>query len=248
MFSKILNRKRSLAASFMTASVLSVGVLAPPAHAINLVPSTEGEIDLNNLDCLTTSCFQVDSTFFSKIISEVDSSTGTRSYLFVDQKGTSNTYNDTVNGGMFTFGSADAGTTETTDYHWFRPVAVNPDGSLIEGGELEVGTFTFEFTRTLSELTLSFFDTEAKGGTSYSVNGGDAVTIASGANQNIQEISLTNVDKITLNLGQRYGRTGDGVNIRGTASVPEPSLILGAIAATAGGAVLRKRGKTASEA
>lgn len=248
MFSKILNRKGSLAASVMTASVLSVGVLAPSAHAISLVPSAEGEIDLSNLDCLTTSCFQLDSSFFSSVVSEIDSSTGTRSYLFVDQKGTSNTYNDTVNGGMFTFGATDKGTTETPDYHWFRPVAVNPDGSLIEDGELEVGTFTFEFTRTLSELTLSFFDTEFKGGTSYSVNGGEAVTVARGPNQNIQEVKLTNVDKITLNLGQRHGRTGDGVNIQGTASVPEPSLVLGAIAATVGGAVLRKRNKAVSEA
>ncbi|MDB9526682.1 LEVG family PEP-CTERM protein [Oscillatoria sp. CS-180] len=249
IFSKVLHSKTGLAASLVTASVLGMTVLAPSAQAFNLVPSAEGEIKTKDLGCLTgNDCFELDSNIFSSVTSEIDDSTGTRSYLFVDRKGTQNTYNDTVNGGTFTFGAVDSGTTESTEHYWFRPVAVNPDGSLIEGGELEVGTFTFEFTRMLSELNLSFFDTERSGTTSYSINGGDFVTIASGPDANIQDVALTDVKTITLNLGERFGRTGDGVNFNGTASVPEPSLVLGALAATAGGAVFRKRRQAQSEA
>jgi hypothetical protein len=251
MFSDVLKCKLGLASA--AASIMGGIVLAPAAQAINLVPQQEGEVQLSNLDCLSGSCMTLDNSIFKSVISEKDSSTGGYSYLFVDRKGTENIYPDTVNGGTFVFNSVDLGTTEPENQYWFRPVATNKDGQLIEKSELEVGTFTFEFTKKLSELTLSFFDTEKKNGTSFTVFRDDQTsetfTVAKGPNSNIQTFTVQNVQKITLNLGERHGRTGDGVNFQATAaSVPEPSMALGAIATVIGGGLLRKRGRTHSEA
>lgn len=234
-------------------SVLGLGLSAVPVQAVNLVPQQEGEVQLDNLGCLTGTCLELDDSIFKSVVSEKDSSTGTYSYLFVDKKGTSNVYNDTINGGTFTFKSVDLGTTEPEGQYWFRPVAVNEYGQLLENGELEVGTFTFEFVNKLSELTLSFFDTEkGRGTTSFKVfyeNGAsEAFTVAKGPNSNIQTFTVNDIQKITLNLGERYGRTGDGVNFQGTASIPEPSMVLGAIAAMCGGGLLRKRPQSGTEA
>lgn len=262
MFSNFLHHQAGLMATCSTIAVVGVGIISPSAHAINLVPQQEIEIQLykedggllTQMDCLTGvgNCLELDPSIFKSVISEVDKSTGTRSYLFVDSKGTENEYDDTVNGGKFTFGSVDLGTTEPEGQYWFRPVAVNSDGSLIEGGELEVGTFTFEFAKTLSELTLSFFDTETQPGTSFEVFYANAtseiITVDKASNSNIQEFTLSDVEKITLNLGEHYGRTGDGVNFQGTASVPEPSVALGAIAAVIGGGLLRRGRQAATEA
>jgi hypothetical protein len=244
MFSRFLFPK---SVTLGLAATALIGVVAHPqsAQAVNLVPQQEGEIKLTNLDCLTGQCIELDGSIFASIVSEKDSSTGTYSYLFVDQKGTENTYYDLKNNSQFTFGSVDLGTTEPEGQFWFRPVAVNQDGTLMENGELEVGTFTFQFAKTLSELNLSFFDTEKRGGTSFKVfyaDGSDqSILVSKGPNSNLQTFSFSDVDKITLNLGERYGRTGDGVNFQGTATVPEPSVTLGAIAAMVGGGILSQR-------
>jgi hypothetical protein len=233
-------------------ALLGIGISAPAASAINLVPQQEGEIQLTGMTCLTGAgnCIELDPSIFDSVVSEIDSSTGTKSYLFVDAKGTSNVYNDTVNDVTFNFGATDLGTTEPADQFWFRPVAVNADGSLMEGGELEVGTFTFDFAKTLSELTLSFFDTEKANGTSFTVYSAgrapEEFVVEAGPNSNIREFTLSEVEKLTLNLGERYGRTGDGVNFQAV-TVPEPSMVVGAIAALIGGGVLRQSRQTASK-
>jgi len=121
--------------------------------------------------------------------------------------------------------------------------------SLVENGQLEVGTFQFTFSQVLSDLTVNWFDTERRGGTSYTAydaNGNEiaAGTIAKGSNNNVQATTLTDVKSILLNLGERHGRTGDGVNFQldGVAVVPEPGLMMGLGAfAVAGGLSLHKR-------
>lgn len=227
-------------------ALLGIATSAPVATAVNLVPQQEGEIQLNGMTCLTGAgnCIELDDSIFDSVFSEVDDSTGTKSYLFVDAKGTENEYEDTINGGTFSFGRIDLGTTEPEDQFWFRPVAVNPDGSLVEDGELEVGTFTFDFAKTLPELTLSFFDTEKANTTSFIVqSAGQApqeIFVEAGENENIRDFTLSEVERLTLNLGERHGRTGDGVNFQ-IATVPEPGMIVGAIAAFVGGGLLRRR-------
>ena len=254
MFSQVLNRKASFIASLAAVAVVGTGAIAPASQAatISLVPQQEGEVDLDNLACLTATCFTLDDSIFSSVTSEIDSSTQTRSYLFVDAKGTKNTYNDLVNGGTFTFGIKDLGTTEPEKQFWFRPVAVNPNGTLIEKGQLEVGTFTFEFAKVLSSLNLSFFDTEKENGTSFEVfyadNTSQVVTVAKGPDSNIQDFAFNNVSKIRLNLGERSGATGDGVTFQGTASVPEPGMVLGATVAAIAGIAGRRRQQAAPKA
>ena len=254
MFSMILNHKVVATASLSAIAALAGGLFAPSAQAINLVPQQEGEVK-TSLGCLTDDCFELDSELFYSVESHEVEALGTASYLFVDQKGTTNNY-ETKGGTHFSFGSTDLGTTEPLYEHWFRPVAVDSDKNPIEGGELEVGSFTFTFKNVLSELNLSFFDTEDEG-TSFDVyyadgsSYGETVVLA-GKNKNIQDFTLYGVKKIKLNLGNadssKFRHTGDGVNFQGTATVPEPSMMLGAIAAIVGGGMLRQRRQANADA
>jgi len=234
----------SCVAPMLAATVVGVGAIAPAAQASSLVPQAEGEVNVGLGACLGDGCsyLTLDSVIES-IDSLVDSSTGTQSRLFVDKAGTNNSYF----GGLINFRSKDIGTSEGSGDYWFRPVAMTESGTgLLEDGQLEVGTFKFNFNQILTDLTVNWFDTERKNGTDYIVEYGDGTTssgiIAAGPNNNIQSSTFTNVRAITLNLGERHGRTGDGVNFQANATVPEPGLMLGLGAfAVAGGLGLRKR-------
>lgn len=225
---------------------LSIGMLAPKAEAVSLVPQQEGEVNVGFSSCLGTGCSYISgNSFFSSVESLVDSSTGTRSRLFVDRAGTANTY------GGVKFSSKDLGTTEDMmNQFWFRPVAMAANGinALVEGGQLEVGTFKFTFAQVMQDLTINWFDTEYKNGTSYLVEYADGSkgtgVIAAGANNNIQLTTLSNVSAITLNLGQRHGGTGDGVNFQMSGEptdVPEPGLAIGLGAVAVAGILARRK-------
>ncbi|RZM81764.1 LEVG family PEP-CTERM protein [Leptolyngbya iicbica] len=230
----------------LAASVMGVGAIAPEAQANSLVPQMEGEVYVGFDNCLGKDCSYLNlDSLIESIESLTDSSTQTKSRLFVDAAGSSNTY------GGVKFRSQDIGTSDGSGDYWFRPVAMQQNGTtpLVEKGQLEVGTFRFTFSQILSDLTVNWFDTERQGGTSYTAFDADgnkiaAGTIAKGPNNNVQETTLTGVKSIILNLGERHGGTGDGVNfqIDGAAAVPEPGLMMGLGAfAVAGGLGLRKR-------
>ena len=247
---KKLIARVGFAAPALATSMVMAGSITTAAEAFTLVPEWEGEVALDNKQCLTGNCIELDPIVES-VESLIDSSTGTRSSLFVDKFGTANSYGD------FGFKAKDIGTADTAGNYWFRPVAFNQDGSAIEGGELEVGTFKFTFAHVIETLTVSWFDTEKKG-TSYiteveTTNGsfanGDFVP--AGKNENIFTKEFENVKSITLDLGQRHPnprRTGDGVNFQVSAKpVPEPSIMLGlGTVALAGGLARRKQPKASA--
>lgn len=240
--------RAGFAAPVLAASMIMTGSMTATAQAFDLVPQQEGEIALDNKSCITGSCIEL-NPIVKSVESLIDSSTGTQSSLFVDKYDTANNY------GAFGFRAKDVGTADTDGAYWFRPVAFNQDGSAIEGGELEVGTFKFTFARVLETLTVNWFDTEKKKGTSYiaeveTTNGSflDRGFIPKGKDGNIFTKEFSNVKSITLDLGQRHRnprRTGDGVNFQVDAEpVPEPSVLLGvAAAAVAGGIARRKQQK-----
>jgi len=207
--------------------------LAGPASALGLVPETEGEVDTGLGAPLGGGAFV--ALPFS-VTSLTDSGTGLKSYLFVDKAGTANTY------GPVSFRSVDGGTSDPTGDYWFRPSVVRTPE--LEDGQLEAGTFLLTFDALLPGLLLRLFDTEHSG-TSYAVNGGAAVAVPAGANGNIHEVTLFDVSTLTLDLGERHGTTGDGVNFQlvpGFPPVPEPGpewLGLAALLALAAG---RRRG------
>lgn len=225
---------------------IAAGMVAPSAFAVSLVPQAEGEVNVGFESCLGDGCSYLDvDPLISSIESLTDDSTGTRSRLFVDAAGTDNTY------GGVQFLAKDIGTSEGSGDFWFRPVAMAEDGvnTLLENGQLEVGTFKFNFSRVITELNINWFDTERQGGTNYTVFDGDGLeiasgTVAAGANNNIFSSTFTNVGAIQLDLGERYGRTGDGVNFQ--VDVPEPGIILGLGAMVlAGTAGLRRKQENA---
>ncbi|NEQ43222.1 MAG: PEP-CTERM sorting domain-containing protein [Leptolyngbya sp. SIOISBB] len=239
-------KKVSCITPILAASAIGLGAIAPEAQATSLVPQQEGEVNVGLGTCLGSGCSYLTlDSIIQSVESLEDSSTGTKSRLFVDQAGTDNTY------GGIQFLSTDIGTSDGSGDFWFRPVAMDQHGTtpLVENGQLEVGTFEFTFSQVLGDLTVNWFDTERSGGTSYTAFDaqGDTIatgTIAAGSNGNVQETTLTNVKSIILNLGERKGRTGDGVNFQldSTVAVPEPGLMMGLGAfALAGGFGLRKR-------
>jgi hypothetical protein len=240
---KLVNQIKVLGLSAIGAGLLA-GVGAAPAAAISLVPSTEGEINvgvgaaLGNGSYLSTSGFSVTSL--------VDSSTQTKSRLFVDKAGTSNTY------GGVKFQSTDVGTADLLKDNWFRATAMkDATTTLVENGQLEVGTFTFNFNSPITNMVLRLFDTEKKGGTRYRVNDGDWVTVAAGADKNIFTAGLLNVGSLTLDLGERYGATGDGVLFQlddnsPSSAAPEPMTMAGLALAGAGMAAARRRQRKAA--
>ena len=174
----------------------------------------------------------------------MDSTTGTQSRLFVDDvTGGSNTYTDGTD--TVSFLPVDAGTNSTG--FWYRPVDTDE-----ENGQLEVGTFKFTFTQTLSELIIDFFDTERNNQTGVvSINGiATQDYVAKGPNSNVRTSTFYDVSTITLKLGyddwtliNGKENTGDGVNFRlASVAVPEPASILGlGVVAALGALGLRKR-------
>lgn len=229
--------KTQTIASLIAVTAATLGFMAPARADINLVPDMEGEVSLSNenfngapfacLDedqCLTMELFP----FIESIVSETDTTTGQQSRLFIDNLTTSNTYSngsETVQ-----FGTRDRGTNHLG--YWFRPSDTRTEnGSVIEDGALEVGTFTFNFTTTFQALTIDFFDTESNNTTGVTqVNGSawDTDWVAKGRDGNIVSQTFYDVNSITLTLGgPRSGWIGDGVNFRASASVPEPATLTG---------------------
>ncbi|MEC4803011.1 MAG: LEVG family PEP-CTERM protein [Jaaginema sp. PMC 1079.18] len=219
-----------------TVTTLTLGAIAPSAFAISFVPQEEGEIDVG-LGCLNT-CITLDP-IIENIVSLTDSTTGSKSRLFVDNFSTNNDYGN----GLVKFFTTDAGTNHQG--FWFRPSEVTE-----ENGQLEVGTFEITFSNILSELTLDFFDTESWNTTGVlAINGVNLANpnfVASGSNGNIVSQTFTDVKSIVLKLGKDYASgTGDGVNFKlagEPAAVPEPASLLGLLAVGAFGATkLRKK-------
>jgi hypothetical protein len=151
-------------------------------------------------------------------VSLPDKSTAARSRLFVDRAGTENSY------GAIQFSSKDRGTSDTSGDFWLRPVAMNPDEitPLTENGELEVGTFKFNFAQPLADLTVAFFDVDKSNGTTYAVELENGTTetgqVTPGNDSNKVEKTFSNVKSITLTLGKRQGKNGDGVNVMASSS------------------------------
>ncbi|EAZ88163.1 LEVG family PEP-CTERM protein [Crocosphaera chwakensis] len=237
---------------------------------VSLVPQQEGEIFLNNglgdfngsnFSCLdgnsSPTCINLTTStagLISSVVSLSDNSSGEQSRLFVDNLLTASSYG----GGVVSFGAGDRGTNPSG--YWFRPSEVNE-----ENGQLEVGTFRFEFAQIIPELTVHYFDTERNGETgvddgtnSFGVTGVNAgATLLSGFNpvpagpdSNIRKQTWGNVSFITLTLGfDKPNSTGDGVDFQletppnsgNPAAVPEPLTILGAGAAMGFGGFFKKK-------
>jgi hypothetical protein len=234
-----------------TTALLALGTFTAfnqSANAYSLVPQQEGEINVG-LGCLD-SCLTLDPLIKS-VTSLTDSTTGAKSRLFVDDLLTLSEYD----GGAIQFLAKDAGTNPSG--YWFRPVET---GELEEKGQLEVGTFKFEFETVIPELTIAYFDTEAANSTgviSWTGNnpilqtdgilGAGNNPVLAGPNGNIAYQTWNNVSYITLKLGNDTPvGTGDGVDFqidaKGTQSVPEPSTTLGlGILGLFGALKLRKR-------
>jgi len=222
-------------------------ILSNPAQAFSFVPQEQGEIETTNLGCLPgVSCISgadiVD--YFGKyaysVESLVDSTTGHTSRLFVDYFGDGDaktTYTPTNGSAKIVFDKKDAGT--NPEGFWFRPVETSVNNKGIEtreeSGQLEVGTFKFTFAKTLSELTIAYFDTESKGTTGVLATDGNLFSgsnlVPSGANNNLYYQTWKDVNYITLKLGQDTAKgTGDGVDFQiDTKAVPEPGSMVGVV-------------------
>ncbi|MEC4816875.1 MAG: LEVG family PEP-CTERM protein [Scytonema sp. PMC 1069.18] len=254
---------------FVVATILGslgLGLAAhvPAAHAMSLIPSQEGEIKLTNtnINCVASTC--IDTTSFGYTVTSLayDGSPEAPNYglsrLFVDNSATANDW-----GSGIIFKTKDAGTNPNTNEFWFRPVAylTTPTGSFnpgqlpavnpVENGQLEIGRFKFEFDKTISELTLEFFDIEDAYKSGVLEINGQAVAnlLNAGPDGNRQTLVLKDVQSLVLQLGNpgpdsRFRNTGDGVALSQVVATPEPGTVLsvGALA-VAGLFGLRQRKK-----
>ena len=232
--------------TLISASIVTVGIVAPSASALSLVPQQEGEVQLINSG-FTPIGPLVTLPDLIKSVESLDNPDGSFSRLFVDDLTTANNY-----GGTIRFGAGDLGT--FTSGFWYRPSELEE-----ENGQLEVGKFQFMFTETLPKLTIEYFDTETSNTTGVPSFLAGAETdgilvdgenpVPAGADGNIYTQTWENISFITLKLGndKPFG-TGDGVQFQLEAellaSVPEPGTVfsLGTLA-MAGGLGLRKRNK-----
>ncbi|MEM7554465.1 MAG: LEVG family PEP-CTERM protein [Cyanobacteria bacterium P01_A01_bin.84] len=222
---------------------LSVFVTAGSANAQSFVPQQEGEVKLTNLNCLTGNCIETENNYGFKVTSLdyfqdltdgngqplANSNKYGKSLLFVDQKGTANDY-----GFGIKFKANDAGTNPITEAFWLRPLGMDKDGNPIEGGELEVGRFLFEFVNPVASLDLDFLDVEEDKfpfSSILKVNGNNnfAQSLEKGPDDNIQTVKLKNVSSFVVQLGNPgvnsdiFKKTGDGVNLQ-VAKTPEPTV------------------------
>ncbi|MEO1431182.1 MAG: LEVG family PEP-CTERM protein [Cyanobacteria bacterium J06633_8] len=236
------------------AAILGLGLgfaaAAPAAHAVSFIPQQEGEIILENdkfnngedYTCIAgENCIDTSELGFSVTSLDYDTDNKPPQYglsrLFVDKKGTENSY-----GLGIWFGANDAGTNEVGDEYWFRSVAYveGEDGNYTpdEGGQLEIGRFQFDFDKVYEKIVLDLFDIESSGFTGILEVNGQSVEdmlLDGGVDGNTQQLTLTNVESFVLQLGQPQAEgfsTGDGVTLSGIQSVPEPTttLSLGALA------------------
>jgi len=255
-----LFRHSATVASLLAASTVTVGLMAPSASAIELLPPQDLETEINvgvtgsPSGCLDASkC--IDPSFLpwiESIESLVDETSGTKSRLFIDILGEETVY-DGGDLGIADLKKKDRGTTPSGA--WFRPSETNADGSVgEEQGQLEVGTYEFKFTKIIPELTIKYFDTESSGTTGVPNFFAEALTdgmLISGENPvplgedgNLYYQTWENVSEITLKLGKDTGGTGDGVDFQLIKDVPEPGTVLGlGTLAMASAFGLRKRNK-----
>ncbi len=110
---------------------------------------------------------------------------------------------------------------------------------------MEVGPYLFNFSRTIAELTINFFDTESFPTTGFlQVNGvslSNPVYVAKGKNDNIVSQTFTNVDSLIIQLGKdSVWETGDGVSFRVRGQPVPESASLVALAAIAVGFAIKK--------
>lgn len=234
--------------SLLAASTVTVGLMAPSASAVSLVPQKEGEVDLLNLDPLDPDQV-VTLPGLIKSVESLENPDGTFSRLFVDNLKTYNYYSDGV---QFVEFLTETGT--VPEGFWYRPSEVEE-----ENGDLEVGTFRFMFTETLPELTVRYFDTESFPTTGVPDFFANAQTdgilvsgvnpVPTGANSNIYTQTWEDVSFITLKLGNdTEPGTGDGVDFQ-LESVPEPGTVFGlGTLAMAGAFGLRNKRNKKSDA
>lgn len=239
---KLIMRKFNVIAAVLGLG-LGFAAAAPAAHAVNFIPQQEGEVltDLDYLDGNAATNIDTSDLGFSVTSLKYNDDYGL-SRLFVDKKGTANDY-----GFGISFNTKDAGTNEANERFMFRSVAYKKDGTLAEkGGELEVGRFRFDFDRAYDKIVLDLFDIEAAGFTGILEVNGQSIEdmlldVVPGSepenpgNNTTQQLTLTNVNSFVLQLGQPKVAgfsTGDGVNLSGIQSVPEPTTTfsLGALA------------------
>ena len=263
-------RKLHLLVKVLAASSagLSIFTSMSAAKAINLVPQQEGEIQLTNtlpnsdtdngLNCLPgVPCIDTTDTNlfpFAYTVTSLapDDEDFGLSRLFSDTRSTANNFGFGIN-----FTQEDEGTNAENNDFWFRPVAFDSEGQVIEDGRLEFGIFQFDFLgKTANEITLSFLDVEDSPFTGIlkvngeDVNAQDFLLPAAGDGE-VQNLVLKNVDSFIVQLGNEnssnFPNTGDGVNLQ--VSVPEPGTIfsMGALA-VAGMFGLRKRNKSSNMA
>jgi len=233
--------------TLISVSTVTVGLVAPSASALSLVPQQEGEVQLINSG-FTPIGPLVTLPDLIKSVESLENPDGSFSRLFVDDLTTANNY-----GGTIRFGAGDLGT--VTSGFWYRPSELEE-----EKGQLEVGKFQFMFTETLPKLTIEYFDTETSNTTGvlphFLANAETDGTLVEGENPvpagvdgNIYTQTWENISFITLNLGndKPFG-TGDGVQFQLETelleSIPEPGTVfsLGTLA-MAGALGLRKRHK-----
>ncbi len=221
---------------------LGFAAAAPAANAASLIPQREGEIQLTNLQVLDPSkAINTSGLGFKVTSQQFDFDNSQRvnygfSRLFVDSKGTADTYGTGI--GAVRFQANDGGTNEAEGQFWLRAAAIQDNGKASQKGELEVGRFLFEFDKMLDEITLDFFDSETSNFSGILEVNGQTVNdfLLAGADGNVQSKTLKNVKSLVLQLGKDDGKgSGDGVTISGVEvvqSVPEPTttLSLGALA------------------
>jgi len=217
-----LFRHSATVASLLAASTVTVGLMAPSASAIELLPPQDLETEINvgvtgsESGCLDASkC--IDPSFLpwiESIESLVDDTSGTKSRLFIDILGEETVY-DGGDLGIADLLAKDLGTTPSGG--WFRPSETKADGSVgEEEGQLEVGTYKFTFTKIIPKLTIKYFDTETSATTGVPNFFATALTdgmLISGENPvplgedgNLYFQSWKDVSEITLKLGQEPGR------------------------------------------
>lgn len=255
-------RKLLYSIASLTASAACLAGMSASASATNFVPQEQGEINVG-LGCLDSdACLTLDP-IFANITSLTDSTSGTQSRLFVDYFGQGDqklTYGS--GDSKVQFKTKDAGTNSMG--YWFRPserkiLGQDDNGQDIFGteekGQLEVGTYLFEFSQELAELTIDFFDTESKNSTGVLAINGEAVNtpdyVAKGKNNNVASQTFYNVSSLELKLGlDKLKGTGDGVNFRMSGepapqSVPEPAAAVGLMAIAGLGFARKQKAKAA---
>ncbi|MEB3219306.1 MAG: LEVG family PEP-CTERM protein [Nostocales cyanobacterium 94392] len=252
-------------------STLGLGIATASiseAKAASLVPQTEGEIKLTNLDCLDpNNCIDTTTLPLGYTVTSLDYDFDGKgpqfgiSRLFADDRTTTN---PELNAFGITFKAEDEGTNPLIGQTWFRPVAnvLDSNGNLVpfENGRLEVGRFKFDLGKTVGEVRLDFFDTEDENFTGViEVNGIELagqdlldMLLPAGPDSNIQTLVLKDVKDFVVQLGKPgpdsvFRRTGDGVAL--TVSVPESGTTLGlSVLAVAGLLILKSRKKASQKA